>query len=284
MCWFSVRTGEAGVVEEMGKFMYVAEPGFHCLKPCIQNVSGHVSLRTQHAPIRVDTKTKDNVFVSLSVSIMFQIEPAKVEQAYYSLSEPRQQVESFVHNSIRGQIPQYTLDEAFRLRHEIAKALKMDLDEQMGKYGYVIIGALVTGVDPDVHVKKAMNQINTNLRLKVAMQDASEAQKIETVKAAEADAEAKRLSGYGLAEQRKAILDGLQESVATFKEHVKGTTSTDVMTLLLLNQYFDTLKDVASKGNARVLFTPPEGMDEGSNNVADMRMGMLQGMLGTPNN
>eukprot|EP00759_Apiculatamorpha_spiralis_P051762 PhF_6_TR5487/c0_g1_i4/m.7748 len=271
---FCIHTAEIGVVEQFGKYHHPAEPGCHCLMPCTQTLAGKVSLRVQHAEIRVETKTKDNVFVWLSVSTMYQVFEDKVEQAYYTLSDPKRQIESFVFNSIRGQIPEYNIDDVFRLRNEIAKALKAELDEQMHKYGYFIIAALITDIDPDRTVKEAMNQINTNARLKIAIADRAEASKIELVKAAEADAEAKRLSGVGLAEQRRAILNGLQTSVASFKEKVKGTTSTDVMTLLLLNQYFDTLKDVAVKGSAKVVFTPPQLGMMGSHSD-EVRMGIM---------
>ena len=277
-CVFCIHTAEAGIVETMGKFDHIAEPGMSCLKPCVGNLAGKISMRLQHAEIRVETKTKDNVFIWMSVTTMYEVIPTMIEQAFYKLTDPKSQIESYVCNSIRGQVPEYTLDQVFSMRNEIAKGLKTELDERMHAFGYVIVATLITDIDPNNEIKNAMNQINTNARLKIAVSDAAEAKKIMLVKAAEADAEAKRLSGVGLAEQRRAILTGLQASVATFKEHVHGTSSSDVMTLLLLNQYFDTLKDIATKGDCRVVFTPPTGGEGQGSELGSMPMAQARPM------
>ena len=259
-CCVCIPTSTLGIIEELGKFAYVAQPGLSCLNPCTQSLSGRVSLRV--TPIGVDcpTKTKDNVVVSVTVVVQYRVLPNKVEDAFYRFSNPAGQISSYVTNVIRGQVPQHTLDELFLQRDEMQIVLKRELDVQLEKFGFVIVAALICDINPARNVQDAMNQINTNARLKIAQQHKSEAEKYEVVKAAEADAEAKRLSGVGLAEQRKAAILGLQSSVESFSEKVPEMTQKDIMSLLLMNQYFDAIKDIAESGKATTIFTA-RGMD-----------------------
>jgi regulator of protease activity HflC (stomatin/prohibitin superfamily) len=199
------------------------------------------------------------VFVTVRLTLQYQILPDSVESAFYTLSTPIYQIEAYVFNSIRGKIPLYNLDDLFMERSTIAKQLKEEVDHQMEQYGYEIISALITEIEPARSVRDAMNAIQMQQRLKTAANDEAEARKIRVVKAAEADCESKRLSGVGLAEQRKAIVAGLQQSIEQFQEGVQGLSSEDVMSLLLINQYFDTLKEVAAASSSSTLFIQHSG-------------------------
>jgi regulator of protease activity HflC (stomatin/prohibitin superfamily) len=227
--------------------------------PCRDTVAGTVSLRTQDRDCVVESKSKDNVFTNIKVSIQYQVLPQSVDRAFYTLANPDGQIEAYVYNSIRGKIPHYDIDQIFLLRNEIAEAVKEEIDSQMEHYGYDIIAVLVTDIQPAASVTNAMNQINTNLRLRNAATDRAEGKKTQVIRAAEADAEAKRLSGVGLAEQRKAVVAGLQTSIEDFREGVQDLSSHEVMSLLLMNQYFDTLKDVASNSQSSTLFLQHAG-------------------------
>ena len=242
-------------MEILGKYDRTLEPGCHWLVPCKEQVAGKMSLRIQAIPIRVDTKTKDNVLVVVACSIHYEVLADKVRDAFYRFANPAGQISSYSGNVIRGYVPNMTIDELFVTRDEIQKALKQELDQHMAGFGFNIVAALIIDIDPIDAIKMAMSQIVTNQRMRIAMSHKSETEKIETVKAAVADAEAKRLSGVGLAEQRKAAIAGLQTSVANFQEGVPGIKAREVMSLLLMNQYFDALKDIAQSGKGNVVFT-----------------------------
>lgn len=258
-CYTCVEQSDVAIVESCGKYKQSAKAGCLCLVPCKDSVAGVLSLRVQDHNCVVESKTKDNVFVYVKLSIQYSVLPDRVEKAFYTLQAPISQIESYVFNSIRGQIPLVDIDELFSMRSEIAERLKKDVDDQMDKYGFDILTVLITDIDPAKSVKDAMNQIQLYQRMRSAATDKAEAQKMQAIKAAEADAEAKRLSGVGLAEQRKAIVAGLQSSIENFQEGVQELSSEDVMSLLLLNQYFDTLKDVASSCSSSTLFLSHTG-------------------------
>lgn len=258
-CYTCVEQSEVGIIESFGKFNELAQPGCVCLVPCRDTIAGKVSLRLEELNCTVESKTKDNVFIQVQISIQYQVLRQSIEKAFYTLANARKQIEAYAHNSIRGQIPKYDVDELFLMRAEISNSLKQEIDGHMEVYGYEIVNALLTDIIPARAVADAMNQIQTYQRLKTATVDKAEANKIQVVKAAEADAESKRLSGVGLAEQRKAIVAGLQTSIENFQEGVPGLGSEDVMSLLLLNQYFDTLKDVAKSSRGVTLFMSHSG-------------------------
>jgi regulator of protease activity HflC (stomatin/prohibitin superfamily) len=252
---YTVRTATAGVVERFGKFNRIVQPGLHTLVPFAESVY-FVNLQVQQAQFQVETKTKDNVFVQIPVSVQYQILPDKVFDAFYKLSSPQKQIESFVFNSILGHVPKLTLDETFDQQSGISVAVKAELDAIMSGYGYNISTALVTDIVPDSKVKDAMNDINAAQRAQVAAQARGEAEKILKVKQAEADAESKALQGKGIAAERQAIIDGLRASIENFRESVPGATPSDVMALVLLTQYFDTLKDIGTKSGNNTVFLP----------------------------
>lgn len=241
-----VRTQEVGVVEDLGQFKTLIDPGCHFICYPLQQVSGRLSLRIQQLDISCETKTKDNVFVNVVVAVQFRVIVESAYDAYYRLSDPRGQIQSYVYDVVRSTVPKMKLDEAFLSKAEIANATLEQLQEVMREYGYEILNTLITDLDPDPTNKAAMNEITASRRLKEAASHKAEANKVQQVKAAEADAEAKYLSGVGVARQRKAIVQGLQSSVSSFSNEVDGATPKDVMDVLLLTQYFDTLSVVGA--------------------------------------
>lgn len=257
-CFTVVSTSEVAVVEKCGKFDRFAEAGLacFCLYP-FEYTAGKISLRVQELNCNLETKTKDNVFVSVSSSVQFQIIKDKVYQAFYLMSEPRQQMRAYVLDIIRASICTMTLDEAFESKEDISQQLKMHLSEVMAGYGISILQALVTDLTPDSRVRDAMNEINASKRFKESAVQRAEGEKILKVKRAEAEAESMYLSGIGVARQRKAIMMGLKESIVDFSNSVDGATAKDVMDLLVLNQYFDTLQDLGN-GGGRCVFLPSD--------------------------
>jgi regulator of protease activity HflC (stomatin/prohibitin superfamily) len=252
---FTVRTYTAGVVERFGKFDRIVRPGLHVLVPFAESVY-MVDLQVKQAQFSVETKTRDNVFVQIPVSVQYQVLDDKIFDAFYKLSSPQKQIESFVFNSILGHVPKLSLDETFEQQSGISVAVKVELDSIMSGFGFNILTALVTDIVPDVKVKAAMNDINAAQRAQVAAQARGEADKILKVKQAEAEAESKALQGKGIAAERQAIIDGLRLSIENFQSAVPGATPEDVMALVLLTQYFDTLRDIGTRGGTNTLFLP----------------------------
>jgi regulator of protease activity HflC (stomatin/prohibitin superfamily) len=250
---FTVRTASAGVVERFGKFNRIVRPGLHVLIPFAESVY-MVDLQVKQAQFQVETKTHDNVFVQIPVSVQYQVLDDKIFDAFYKLSSPQKQIESFVFSSILGHVPKLTLDQTFEQQSGIAINVKSELDSIMSGFGFNILTALVTDIVPDVKVKDAMNDINAAQRAQVAAQARGEADKILKVKQAEAEAQSKALQGQGIAAERQAIIDGLRASIEHFRESVPGATAEDVMALVLLTQYFDTLKDIGTKSGTNTLF------------------------------
>jgi len=251
-----VSTSEVVVVERLGKFDRMLPAGLGIVCCPFEQSAGTVSFRVQQLDVRVETKTKDNVFLTAVVSIQYQVVREKVYQAFYSLTNTQQQITAHVYDVMRSQLPTLELDAVFEAKEDLALAVKNALQETMSEYGYQILQALITDIDPDNRVKQAMNEINSAKRLKFAVAEKAEGQKILQVKSAEAEAEAKYLSGVGVAKQRKAIVDGLRTSIVDFSEGVQGATSKDVMDLLLLTQYFDCVRDVGGAKHCKTTFVP----------------------------
>jgi regulator of protease activity HflC (stomatin/prohibitin superfamily) len=272
-CVYCISTSEVGIVGKLGKFDRIEDAGCHCINPCSETLQGRLSLRVQQIECRVDTKTFDNALVVIKASVHYKVLHDKIQEAFYKFSNPSEQIRSFASNVIRGQVPKHTVDQIFTVRDEIQKALKEELEEQMATYGFQIEATLITDIDPSNEVKQAMSQIRTNACLRIAAGYEGEVEKIKVVKAAEADSEAKRLSGVGLAEQRKAAILGLQSSVASFSNAVKDMQSREIMALLMMNQYFDALKDIAQQGRGNTVFLP------GGTNV-DVMEGVLAAQSG----
>lgn len=246
-CFVCVRTQEVGIVEDLGQFKKLIDPGLHFIMWPVQSVSGTLSLRIQQLDVFCETKTRDNVFVNVAVAVQYRVITESAYDAYYRLSDPRGQIQSYVFDVVRSTVPRMELDEAFASKSDIAVAVMDQLQTVMRTYGYEIMNTLVTDMSPDSRVKASMNEINASKRLKEAASHKAEADKVQQVKAAEADAEAKYLSGLGVARQRKAIVQGLQSSVNEFSEEVSGVSPKDVMDILMLTQYFDTLSAVGAQ-------------------------------------
>lgn len=259
---YTVPQQTVAIVQRFGKHLKISPPGLHFLLPVADAVIARLDLRIQELHVRCETKTKDNVFVQMSIAVQYQVQ--NPYDAFYKLSNPAGQIESYVFDVVRAKVPNLTLDQAFEAKDEIAIAVKEQLAADMDDYGYLIIKALVVDIDPDAAVKASMNRINAAERLKEAAELEADAEKIRLVKAAEADAESKHLQGIGIAKQRKAIADGLAESAELVQGNVDGMSTETVMALLLMTQYFDTLQTMADKSETRTLFMPhsPSGMKD----------------------
>lgn len=254
--FFIVQQQTAAIVQRLGKFDRIAQPGLHLKAPFVEKVAGTVNLRVRQLDVEVETKTRDNVFVRVVVSVQYFVLPNKIYEAFYSLDDAEKQVTSFVFDVVRARVPRIDLDDVFEKKDEIADAVKSELAQVMDDFGYGILKALVTDIDPDAKVKEAMNEINAAQRMRVAATEKGEADKIIQVKAAEADAESKALSGKGIADQRRAIVEGLRSSVDEFQRTVPGASALDVMHLILMTQYFDTLKDVSQASKSNTILIP----------------------------
>jgi regulator of protease activity HflC (stomatin/prohibitin superfamily) len=254
--FFTIKQQTAGVIEYFGKFARVARPGLNFKIPLIESIAGEINLRVQPLEVPVETKTEDNVFVTVKVTVQYHVLDTKIYEAFYKLSDPERQMTALVFDVVRARVPKMKLDDVFEKKDDIADAVKSELSELLDEYGYGIVKALVTDIDPDAKVKSAMNEINAAQRLRVAATEKGEAERILKVKAAEAEAQSKALQGKGIADQRKAIVDGLRESVDTFQKSVPGATAQDVMNLVLMTQYFDTLKEVGASARTNTLVIP----------------------------
>ena len=252
--FFTVSTSQVAVITRFGEFKRVAQPGLNLKIPFAESVAGVVSLRVSQIVLTMETKTKDNVFVTIPISVQNRVRPEKVYDAYYKLSDPTAQIKSYVEQVILGHVPGMTLDEVFASQSSIAAAVKQELDADMATFGFEIVNVLVTDIVPDAKVKSAMNDINAAQREQVAANARGEAEKILVVKKAEAEAESKALQGQGIANQRKAIIEGLQVSIEQFQKVVDGASSKDVMQLVMVTQYFDTLKSIGESDKTNTLF------------------------------
>ena len=254
--FFTVETAQVAIVQRLGKFARVANPGLNWKTPFIEGVVQRMSMRVQQFDVQVETKTQDNVFVQIPVSIQYRVIPEAVESAYYKLSNPVKQIESMVYNVVLGHVPKMKLDDTFLNQADIASDLRDNLDASMREYGYAIVKVLISDIVPDPKVKAAMNDINAAQREREATVSRAETNKLLAVKQAEAEAESKRLQGEGIANQRKAIISGLKDSVEDFAKTVPGSTPQDVMQLVLMTQYFDTLKDIAGNDHSNTILIP----------------------------
>ena len=252
--FFTVNTAQVAIITRFGKFLRVADPGLNWKMPYFDSVSGIVSLRVNQISLTMETKTKDNVFVTIPISVQNRVRPEKVFDAYYKLSDPTAQIQSYVEQVILGHVPGMTLDEVFASQSSIAAAVKQELDADMATFGFEIVNVLVTDIVPDAKVKSAMNDINAAQREQVAANARGEAEKILVVKKAEAEAESKALQGQGIANQRKAIIEGLQVSIEQFQKVVDGASAKEVMQLVMVTQYFDTLKSIGESDKTNTLF------------------------------
>ncbi|OGT48022.1 MAG: protease [Gammaproteobacteria bacterium RIFCSPHIGHO2_12_FULL_38_11] len=269
--FFTVQQQTIAIIERFGKYSRASSPGLHIKLPLIESVAARINMRIQQLDVVVETKTKDNVFVKIAVSAQFQVLQDKIFEAHYKLEDPNQQIRSFIFDSVRARVPKMLLDDVFEKKEEIADCVKTELSEIMANFGYGIVNTLVTDIDPDAKVKAAMNEINEAQRLRVAAQERGEAEKILKVKKAEADAESTALQGKGLANQRSAIINGLRESIAAFQQSIQSASEIDVMSIVLLTQYFDTIKELGASGNSNTILMPhsPSSVNDFMSQIRD---------------
>ena len=266
---FIVKQQTSAVVERFGRFIAIRKPGLHIKIPIIDKISGRVSLRVLQLDVIVETKTKDDVFVKLKVSVQYRVVPAKVYEAFYKLDFPQDQITSYVFDVVRAVVPKMKLDDVFEKKDEIAIAVKGELNDAMINYGYDIIKTLVTDIDPDKEVKTAMNRINAAERQKVAAQYEGDAARILIVEKAKAEAESKRLQGQGIADQRREIARGLEESVDVLNN--VGINSQEASALIVVTQHYDTLQSIGEETNSNLILlpnSPQAGSDMLNNMVA----------------
>ena len=275
-CFFTVKQQTRAIIERFGRYVRTATPGLNFKIPYIESIVQRVSLRVQQLIVEVDTKTLDNVFVKLIVAVQFRVVEGSEADSYYKLQDHVEQIKSYVLDVVRAKVPRMNLDEVFEKKDDVGTAVKGELDVSMKIYGFEIPNALVTDVNPADNVKAAMNEIQTQRRLQDAASAKGEANKILVVKNAEAEAESKRLQGEGIAKQRRAIVDGLRESIAAFTDKIGSVNEHEVLNLVLMTQYFDTLKEIGISAGSKVILTPhaPGGMTD---MTEQLRAAIIQG-------
>lgn len=264
---FMVKQQTAAVVERFGKFIGVRNSGLQFKIPVFDKIAGRINLKIQQLDVVVETKTKDDVFVRLKISVQFQVVKDKVYDAFYKLENPHDQITSYVFDVVRAEVPKMKLDDVFERKDDIAIAVKRELNEAMSSYGFDIIKTLVTDIDPDMQVKAAMNRINAAEREKVAAEFEAEADRIKIVAKARAEAESKRLQGQGIADQRREIARGLEESVDVLNN--VGINSQEASALIVVTQHYDTLQSMGEQTNSNLILMP-NSPQAGSNMLNDM--------------
>src|SRR5690554_4420302 len=267
--FFIVKQQTAAIVERFGRFVSVRKSGLQLKIPIFDRVAGRINLRVQQLDVIVETKTKDDVFVKLKVSVQFKVIEENVYNAFYKLEYPHDQITSYIFDVVRAEVPKLKLDDVFERKDDIAIAVKKELNEAMTRYGYDIINTLITDIDPDVQVKNAMNRINAAEREKTAAEFEAEAQRIKIVAKARAEAESKRLQGQGIADQRREIARGLEESVNVLNN--VGINSQEASALIVVTQHYDTLQAIGSDANSNLILlpnSPQAGSDMLNNMVA----------------
>ncbi|MDG1192084.1 MAG: SPFH domain-containing protein [Flavobacteriaceae bacterium] len=264
---FVVKQQSAAIVERFGRFLSIRQSGLHFRIPVVDRISGRLSLRILQLDVIVETKTKDDVFVKLKVSVQYKVVAENVYDAFYKLDYPQDQITSYVFDVVRAVVPKMKLDDVFEKKDEIANAVKGELNDAMANYGYDIIKALVTDIDPDPEVKAAMNRINAAERKKVAAQYDGDAERILIVEKAKAEAESKRLQGQGIADQRREIARGLEESVDVLNK--VGINSQEASALIVVTQHYDTLQAIGGETNTNLILLP-NSPQAGSEMLNDM--------------
>ncbi|XP_057445468.1 hypersensitive-induced response protein 1 [Lotus japonicus] len=275
-CCVQVDQSTVAIKERFGRFEEVLQPGCHCLPWILgSQLAGHLSIRVQQLDVKCETKTKDNVFVNVVASVQYRALSEKASDAFYKLSNTKTQIQAYVFDVIRASVPKLLLDDAFEQKNDIAKAVEEELEKAMSAYGYEIVQTLIVDIEPDENVKRAMNEINAAARLRLAATDKAEAEKILQIKRAEGEAESKYLHGVGIARQRQAIVDGLRDSVLGFSGNVPGTTAKDVLDMVLVTQYFDTMKEIGATSKSSAVFIP-HGPGAVRDVASQIRDGLLQ--------
>ena len=257
---FVVKQQTVAIVERFGKYQFTASPGFHLKLPWgIDRIAARIQLRLLQTEMTVETKTADNVFVTMNIATQYRVNEQSIKDAYYKLMNPGEQIKAYIEDALRSAVPKLTLDDVFEKKDEIALEVQKTVAEEMQTYGYIIVKTLITKVEPDAEVKQSMNEINAAQRKQDASQMLANANKIQVVTAAEAEAEKDRLHGVGIAEQRKAIVDGLAQQITEIKKLGVALDEEQIMAILLTNQYLDTLNQFAAGGNSTIFL--PSGAE-----------------------
>tara|TARA_Y100000991_G_scaffold214359_1_gene201906 strand:- start:1150 stop:2085 length:936 start_codon:yes stop_codon:yes gene_type:complete len=265
--FFIVKQQTAAIIERFGRFQSIRHSGLQLKIPLIDRIAGRLSLKIQQLDVIVETKTRDDVFVRLKISVQYKVVKEKVYEAFYKLDYPHEQITSYVFDVVRAEVPKMKLDDVFVKKDDIAIAVKTELNEAMMDYGYDIIKTLVTDIDPDAQVKEAMNRINASEREKIAAQFEGDAARILIVEKAKAEAESKRLQGQGIADQRREIARGLEESVEVLNK--VGINSQEASALIVVTQHYDTLQSIGGESNSNLILLP-NSPQAGSNMLNDM--------------
>ncbi|GAB4423239.1 MAG: SPFH domain-containing protein [Bacteroidia bacterium] len=266
--WIIVREQQSAIIQRLGKFHRVAPAGFHFKIPFVDQVAGRINLKVQQLDVKVETKTKDDVFVHLKVSVQYQVIKSSVFSAFYELEDPKTQITSYVFDVVRAEVPKMKVDEVFARKDDIAIAIRAELTEAMDNYGYGIVKALVTDIDPDEQVKRSMNRINAAEREKIAAHYEAEAERIKIVAIASAEAESKKLQGQGIADQRREIAKGLEDSVEALNK--VGINSQEASALIVVTQHYDTLQAMGSSSRSNLILLP-----NSPSNASDMMNQMI---------
>jgi regulator of protease activity HflC (stomatin/prohibitin superfamily) len=267
--FFTVKQQTAAIVERFGKFNSIRQSGLHLKIPLVDQIAGRINLKITQLDVVIETKTKDNVFIKLKVSVQFKVVQTSVFEAFYKLEYPHDQITSYVFDVVRAEVPKMILDDVFERKDDIAIAVKRELNDAMMTYGYDIINTLITDIDPDIQVKNAMNRINAADREKTAAEYEADAERIRIVAKAKAEAESKRLQGQGIADQRREIARGLLESVDVLNK--AGISSQEATALIVVTQHYDTLQSIGSDSSSNLILlpnTPNAGADMLSNMIA----------------
>ena len=265
--FFIVKQQTAAIIERFGRFQSIRQSGLQLKIPLIDRIAGRLSLKIQQLDVIVETKTLDDVFVRLKISVQYKVVKEKAYEAFYKLDYPHEQITSYVFDVVRAEVPKMKLDDVFVKKDDIAIAVKTELNEAMMDYGYDIIKTLVTDIDPDAQVKEAMNRINASEREKIAAQFEGDAARILIVEKAKAEAESKRLQGQGIADQRREIARGLEESVEVLNK--VGINSQEASALIVVTQHYDTLQSIGGESNSNLILLP-NSPQAGSNMLNDM--------------
>jgi regulator of protease activity HflC (stomatin/prohibitin superfamily) len=267
LSFFIVKQQSAAIIERFGKFISIRQSGLQLKIPIVDRIAGKLSLKIQQLDVIVETKTLDDVFTRLKISVQYKVVKDKVYEAFYKLDYPHEQITSYVFDVVRAEVPKMKLDDVFVKKDDIAIAVKKELNEAMMDYGYDIIKTLVTDIDPDAQVKEAMNRINASEREKIAAQFEGDAARILIVEKAKAEAESKRLQGQGIADQRREIARGLEESVEVLNK--VGINSQEASALIVVTQHYDTLQSIGGESNSNLILLP-NSPQAGSTMLNDM--------------
>lgn len=267
-----VQEKSAKVVQRLGSFNRILYPGINFCIPVLETTAGTVNLKVQQLDVNIETKTQDDVFVKLQVSVHVQIMRNKVREAFYELDDPYSQISSYIFDTVRAEVPKLDLDDVFARKDDIATAVKTELSEHMEQYGYRIVKTLITDIDPDALVKESMNRINAAKRNKEAIAEDAEGRKIAKIKDAEADKESKRLQGEGVAEQRLAIIKGFADSVEDFSNTLNDVSPIEIMQFVLLTQHYDTIKEIGDKNSSIIVPYSP-------GNLQNLQQQLMEGNL-----